>query len=64
MVTLHDITTVDVITVAPDASLREVAEVPTSEHIPGVPVADGDEVVGVVTTTDPVKAVSQHGLSG
>lgn len=35
MVTLHDITTVDVIIVPPDASLREVAELLSSEHVSG-----------------------------
>jgi len=52
MVTLHDIMTVNVITVSPDASLREVADLLSSEHISGVPVVDGDEVVGVVSATD------------
>jgi CBS domain-containing protein len=41
MITLHDIMTVDVITVEPEASLREVAELLSSEHISGVPVVDG-----------------------
>lgn len=52
MVTLHQIMTVDVITVAPDDSLREIADLLTSEHISGVPVVDGDDVVGVVSATD------------
>ncbi|MFB6240304.1 MAG: CBS domain-containing protein [Gemmatimonadota bacterium] len=52
MITLHDIMTVDVITVEPEATLREVAELLSSEHISGVPVVDGDEVVGVVSATD------------
>ncbi len=52
MVTLHDIMTVNVITVSPDATLREVAELLSSEHISGVPVVSGEEVVGVVSATD------------
>lgn len=52
MVTLHDIMTVNVITVSPDASLREVAELLSSEHISGVPVVSGEDVVGVVSATD------------
>lgn len=51
-VVLHDIMTVDVITAAPDDTLREIADLLTSEHIGGVPVVDGDDVVGVVSATD------------
>lgn len=52
MVTLHDIMTVSVITVSPDASLREIADLLSSEHISGVPVVSGEDVVGVVSATD------------
>lgn len=55
MVTLHDIMTVDVITVSPDATLREVAELLSAEHISGVPVVSGEDVVGVVSATDLVE---------
>lgn len=58
MVTLHDIMTVDVVTVAPEDTLREVAEVLSSEHISGVPVADGDAVVGVISASDIVEIAS------
>lgn len=55
MITLHDIMTVNLITVSPDASLREVAELLSSEHISGVPVVSGEDVVGVVSATDIVE---------
>lgn len=55
MVTLHDIMTVDVVTVAPEDTLREVAELLSTEHISGAPVADGDDVVGVISATDIVE---------
>lgn len=52
MVTLHDIMSVDVITVTPDTALREVAEVLADHHIGGVPVVGGGEVRGVISSTD------------
>ncbi len=52
MVTLHDIMSVDVITISPETTLREVAELLSDEHITGLPVVAGDEVVGVVSATD------------
>ncbi len=52
MVTLHDIMSVDVVTVSPDATLREVAELLADRHISGVPVVAAGEVVGVVSAMD------------
>ena len=52
MVTLHDIMSIDVLTVSPDATLREVAELLADRHISGVPVVAAGEVVGVVSATD------------
>lgn len=52
MIILRDVMTADVTTVTSDATLREVVELLSSEHITGAPVVDGDEVVGVVSTTD------------
>lgn len=52
MVTIHDIMTVDVLTVSPQATLRQVAELLADEHISGVPVLAGERVVGVISTTD------------
>ena len=52
MVTLHDIMSIDVLTVSPDATLREVAELLADRHISGVPVVAAGEVVGVVSAMD------------
>lgn len=55
MVTLHDIMSLDVETVSPEASLREVAALFADKHITGAPVVSGDKVVGVVSATDLVE---------
>lgn len=52
MVRLHDIMTVDVVTIEPQATLREAAEALTSAHVTGLPVVAGREIVGVLSATD------------
>jgi CBS domain-containing protein len=47
-----DLMTRDVISVDPEATLREVASVLVTEHIGGVPVVAGASVLGVVSATD------------
>jgi IMP dehydrogenase len=42
----------DPITVTPDTSVREVMELTRSKNISGVPVVNGDELVGIVTSRD------------
>lgn len=52
MVTLHDIMSVDVRTIGPEATLREAAELLSAEHITGLPVVAADRVVGVISASD------------
>jgi len=53
MVTLKDIMTADPLTVGPEATLREVADLLTANGISGVPVvADSGDVLGVVSASD------------
>ncbi len=40
------------ISVAPDTSIREVLELTRRQNISGVPVVDGEELVGIVTSRD------------
>ncbi|MEX0729171.1 MAG: IMP dehydrogenase [Aquisalimonadaceae bacterium] len=40
------------ITVSPDTSIREVLEITHAHAISGVPVVDGEELVGIVTSRD------------
>jgi IMP dehydrogenase len=42
----------DPITVSPDTTIREVLELTHRHNISGVPVVDGDELVGIVTGRD------------
>lgn len=42
----------DPITVSPHLSIREVMEITRKNKISGVPVVDGDELVGIVTSRD------------
>ena len=42
----------DPITVSPDTSIREVLHLTRSHNISGVPVVDGTELVGIVTSRD------------
>ncbi len=42
----------DPITVGPNATIREVIELTRARHISGVPVVDGDQPVGIVTSRD------------
>ncbi len=42
----------DPITVSPDTTIREVMALTRAEHISGVPVVDGDDLVGIVTSRD------------
>ena len=42
----------DPITVTPDTSIREVLELTRTHNISGVPVVDGRELVGIVTSRD------------
>lgn len=52
MIRLRDIMTTDVLTVAPELTLREAMELLGQRHVSGAPVVTGGEVVGVVSATD------------
>jgi CBS domain-containing protein len=52
MIRLRDIMTTDVLTVAPELSIREAMELLASRHVSGAPVVAGGDVVGVVSATD------------
>ena len=52
MTRLHDIMTREVVSVSPDVSIREAMGLLSSRHISGVPVVNGRDIVGVITSTD------------
>jgi CBS domain-containing protein len=52
MLRVHDLMTTDVMTMSPDLPLRRAIELFTVQHVSGAPVAVGDRVVGVLSTSD------------
>ena len=49
---VRDLMSSDVITVAPELSLRSAAELFAARHLGGAPVMTGSRVVGVISTSD------------
>ena len=52
MRTVRDIMTTDVVSITPQATIREAMESLSTNHLGGVPVVVGERVVGVVSMTD------------
>lgn len=52
MLRVREIMTPNVVTLAPDQSLREAIDTLVNCHIQGAPVVDGDKVVGVLSAVD------------
>ena len=49
---VRDLMSTDVVTVAPDLSLRAAAELFAARHLGGAPVMAGSRMVGVISTSD------------
>lgn len=56
-VEVSDVMHTPVVTVAPDESLKSAAERMMSGRIGGLPVVDGDRIVGVITERDLLRAL-------
>ena len=57
---VKEIMTKEVITISPDASLKEIGEILKEKRISGIPVVDGNgNVVGIVTLTDLLRILDQ-----
>jgi predicted transcriptional regulator len=52
MLKVRDIMTAEVVSVTPSTTLRDAIELFAKRHVSGAPVMDGDDVVGVVSTSD------------
>ena len=53
MLTVADVMTTEVFSVAPNTSIREVAKLMHMKHISGVPVVDrGNRVIGIASEGD------------
>lgn len=60
MVRLHDIMTLDVLTVSPETTLRDAAGLLADEFVSGAPVVAGTRVVGVVSASDIIRFVADE----
>jgi CBS domain-containing protein len=47
------------ITIAPDASVRDVVNILYTKRVSALPVVDGDQLVGIVTITDMLGLLNQ-----
>ncbi|MDI6712679.1 MAG: CBS domain-containing protein [Anaerosomatales bacterium] len=56
--TVGDVMTRKVVTVAPDASVEDVATLMVDRDVSRVPVVDGDAVVGIVSKSDIVRSLA------
>ena len=57
----------EVPTIHPDADIHDVAELMASEHARRIPVVDGDdenELVGIITVTDVIRAIARGEVDG
>ena len=54
---IKEIMSKDVITVTRDAPLEEAARIMVDNHVSGLPVMDGNKVVGIITETDIFKTL-------
>ena len=50
----------DVITVTPDTTIVETARLMLDHKVGGIPVVNGDAVVGIITESDVFRTVIQH----
>lgn len=55
MFTVEQVMAKKLVTVAPETTIKEVAEILASKEFHALPVVEGDLLVGIVTTTDIIK---------
>lgn len=55
MFSLEQVMVRDLVTVSPDTSIKEVAEILAQREFHALPVVEGDLLVGIVSTTDLIK---------
>lgn len=60
MVRLHDIMTLDVVTLSPETTLRDAAGLLADEYVSGAPVVAGSQVVGVISASDIIRFVADE----
>ena len=55
MFTVEQVMAKKVITISPDTTIREAAEILSKNEFHALPVCEGDFLVGIITTTDLIK---------
>ena len=55
MFTVEQVMAKKVITISPDTTIREAAEILSRKEFHALPVCEGDLLVGIITTTDLIK---------
>lgn len=55
-----EIMSVDVVSVSPDATVREVATMMADRNVNRLPVTENERLVGIVTRGDIVRAIAEH----
>lgn len=60
MLKLREIMTADVVTVTPDTTLRDAADLLARHHVSGAPVVSRAGVVGVISTSDLLEFAGSH----
>ena len=60
---VRDVMNPNVVTITPDATIRDCVKVLRENNIGGAPVVDGDELVGIITERDILKLlkIPEHG---
>jgi CBS domain-containing protein len=59
MLRLRDIMTRDVVSAAPDMTIRDAMELLSERHVSGAPVVDGGKVVGIFSATDLLELLAE-----
>ncbi|MFD1096485.1 CBS domain-containing protein [Salegentibacter chungangensis] len=55
MFSIESVMTKKVISISPETTIKEVAEIFTKQDFHALPVVDNDNLVGIVTTTDVIR---------
>jgi len=61
MFSVEQVMTKKLVTVSPDTSIKDVAQILSEKEFHALPVVEGDLLIGIVTTTDLIKyLIDQH----
>lgn len=57
---IHDVMTADPVTLPVAATIRDAARLLSSDEFHSLPVVDGDELVGIVTSSDLIRYLAEQ----